>query len=505
LKRVDQKTGSPVDKNMAYTPTGALTNDGKTYKDMKYDAWGRLVEVRNQSSVVQATYRYNGLGHRITWHDDADNDTDVDGNDPVYHLAYTEDWRMVAVYRGSDANVKEQIYLHLRGLSGWPSVKCDGETEVILVDADRSTTWSAAADTVTETRSYLLTNQRGDVVTVISDAGRIRERPRYSAYGVPMLIMRTDWDADGDVDSSTGAGTDQAAYEADYFAGSPPARADYNFDGNIDPDDLSDYIADRTADAGGGYGYGRLSSAGVGNRKGFRGWEHGRLTTDIIPDAASLLYLGDLGVIVDLCTDDNPAPPKPTGPWDPPAPIDRKLFTERYCPNGGCDSIPSHCLRGLRKEIKDSKADPWAVTGCCDGMEFSCVWCAKIRKEYTPLPKPRKKNEPPPAQTHPERGISIVIQCTMQHEEQHQKEFACPQSQSCKTGYCAPLGPHDGMNCAEYRGWGRGCDCLSLALTRKDCLGDPVCIEIVERDLKTCRENLDEYRRKCPDAPKERK
>jgi len=281
-KRVDKKPTPSVDKNMAYTPTGALTNDGKAYKDMKYDAWGRLVEVRNQSSLVQAVYRYNGVGHRITWHDDADNDADVDGSDPAYHLAVTEGGSMLAVYRGSDANVKEQIYLHLRGLNGWPSVKCDGETEVIVVDADRSTAWSAAADTVTETRSYLLTNQRGDVVTVISDAGRVRERPRYSAYGVPMLIMRTDWDADGDVDSSTGAGTDQAAYEADYFAGSPPARADYNFDGNIDPDDLSDYIADRTADAGGGYGYGRLSSAGVGNRKGFASAEHERVYSQVV-------------------------------------------------------------------------------------------------------------------------------------------------------------------------------------------------------------------------------
>jgi len=266
---------------MAYTPSGALTNGGKTYKDMKYDAWGRLVEVRNQSSVVQAAYRYNGVGHRITWQDDADNDADVDANDPVYHLAVTEGGSMLAIYRGSDANVKEQIYLHLRGLNGWPSVKCDGETEVIVVDADRSTAWSAAADTVTETRSYLLTNQRGDVVTVISDAGRVRERPRYSAYGVPMLIMRTDWDADGDVDSGTGAGTDQAAYEADYFAGSPPARADYNLDGTIDPDDLSDYIADRGTDAGGSYGYGRLSSAAVGNRKGFGGWEHGRTVIEV--------------------------------------------------------------------------------------------------------------------------------------------------------------------------------------------------------------------------------
>jgi len=292
---VDKKPTPSVDKNMAYTPTGALTNDGKTYKDMKYDAWGRLVEVRNQSSVVQAVYRYNGLGHRITWHDDADNDADVDANDPIYHLAVTEGGSMLAVYRGSDANVKEQIYLHLRGLNGWPSTKCDGETEVIVVDADRSTSWAAAADSTAETRSYLLTNQRGDVVTLISEAGRVRERPRYSAYGVPMLIMRTDWDADGDVDSSTGAGTDQAAYEADYFAGSPPARADYNLDGSIDPDDLSDYIADRTSDAGGSYGYGGLSSAGVGNRKGFASAEHERVYSQAVVSRRSAFARAEMG------------------------------------------------------------------------------------------------------------------------------------------------------------------------------------------------------------------
>ena len=31
----------------------------------KYDAWNRLVEVRNASNVVLATYGYNGLNHRV--------------------------------------------------------------------------------------------------------------------------------------------------------------------------------------------------------------------------------------------------------------------------------------------------------------------------------------------------------------------------------------------------------------------------------------------------------
>jgi len=258
-KRVDKKPTPSVDKNMAYTPTGALTNDGKAYKDMKYDAWGRLVEVRNQSSVVQAAYRYNGVGHRITWQDDADNDADVDANDPVYHLAVTEGGSMLAIHRGSDANVKEQIYLHLRGLNGWPSVKCDGETEVIVVDADRSTAWSAAADTVTETRSYLLTNQRGDVVTVISDAGRVRERPRYSAYGVPITLTEIDFNLDGNIDPD----------DPSDFIGAP---YDWDLDGDTDATDNSNFASDYGLVSGNSYGRAVLSLEGVRNILGYAGY-----------------------------------------------------------------------------------------------------------------------------------------------------------------------------------------------------------------------------------------
>ena len=52
-----------------------------------------------------AECRYNGLGYRITWKYDADNDNDVDGSDKKFHLAYDERWPKVQfVYHAAGAD-----------------------------------------------------------------------------------------------------------------------------------------------------------------------------------------------------------------------------------------------------------------------------------------------------------------------------------------------------------------------------------------------------------------
>ena len=76
------------------------------------------VKTRGGSPATVSEYTYNGLGHRIGWHYDADTDADVDGSDPWYWFFYDERWRMVATYRGSDSNPKERFVYHNAGDSG---------------------------------------------------------------------------------------------------------------------------------------------------------------------------------------------------------------------------------------------------------------------------------------------------------------------------------------------------------------------------------------------------
>lgn len=82
------------DYTLTYDEVGNLTDDAQ-HHEYVYDAFGRLRKVKNQSSVVVAEYRYNGLGQRITWHYDVDADGTLEStsHDPRYHFVYDDRWR----------------------------------------------------------------------------------------------------------------------------------------------------------------------------------------------------------------------------------------------------------------------------------------------------------------------------------------------------------------------------------------------------------------------------
>jgi hypothetical protein len=54
----------------------------------------------------------------------------------------------------------------------------------------------------------------------------------------PPAICQADFDVNGVLDPD-----DLSDYISEYFSGSVPSRADYNFDGTVDPDDLSDFVS----------------------------------------------------------------------------------------------------------------------------------------------------------------------------------------------------------------------------------------------------------------------
>ena len=73
--------------------------------------------------VLQAEYRYNGLGMKLGWHYDADNDNDVDGSVPWYYFCFDEKWQAITRFRGSDSDAKERFIYHTAGLDGTGSVR----------------------------------------------------------------------------------------------------------------------------------------------------------------------------------------------------------------------------------------------------------------------------------------------------------------------------------------------------------------------------------------------
>jgi RHS repeat-associated protein len=268
----DTDTNSSVNYTLAHDAVGNMTDDGKDYT-YKYDAFGRLIEVRSKAggTPLVAEYRYNGLGYRIGWHYDADADGSVEsgspGDDPWYWFAYDEKWRVVATFRYTDAidKARELFVWHAAGLDG--SGGSSYIDSVAMRDRNIDDGWRAAPnDTVMEERVYILQNWRADVSVIVDASGNVLERVKYSAYGVPMCIAFADYNGDSLVD-----GNDYTDFVADYSA--PNTRADVDFDGDVD---INDYNLFNTAyDSGNGEAGGRavLSRASVANRIGYAGYQ----------------------------------------------------------------------------------------------------------------------------------------------------------------------------------------------------------------------------------------
>jgi RHS repeat-associated protein len=268
----DIDTSGGNNYTLAYDSKFGITDDGQSYKYV-WDAFGRLVTVKNQSAAVVAEYRYNGLGFRISMHYDVTNgvggapDGTVDGNDPVYYFAYDLQWRPVATYRGSDSNAKERFIYHNAGANG-----LGGSSYIDLVvlrDRDANTTWYNSADSTAEERNYYCQNWRADVVAITTSGGLPIEFVRYSAYGVPSSFALADLNHDG-VINGTGAGTDYAGYFA--IQGGSGASSDTNFDGDSgNAADDTDFFDSYNAASAGGIGV--LSRSLTTNRIGYAGYQ----------------------------------------------------------------------------------------------------------------------------------------------------------------------------------------------------------------------------------------
>ena len=75
------------------------------------------------SPATVSTFRYNGLGYRITMQYDADGDASIEAEEE-YHFVYDTSWRAVMTRRHTDAAAsvpayKDRTLYHNAGLGGY--------------------------------------------------------------------------------------------------------------------------------------------------------------------------------------------------------------------------------------------------------------------------------------------------------------------------------------------------------------------------------------------------
>ncbi|MBX3382941.1 MAG: hypothetical protein KF864_05470 [Phycisphaeraceae bacterium] len=146
---------------------------------------------------------------------------------------------------------------------------------MILRDRDTDEPWTSASDGALEERRFYCQNWRADVVAVTRSDGAPWEFVRYSAYGEPTVYPLADVNRDGvvNLDDLTAFGMGTTTGD---FAATPDGEPDLDFDGDIGSSaDIALFMDSDDANTGQN-GKGRVSSAEMGNRKGYAGyeWDH---------------------------------------------------------------------------------------------------------------------------------------------------------------------------------------------------------------------------------------
>ena len=153
----------------AYDANGNMTTD-ETGRQLAYDAWNRLVTVKDSGGATLVAYAYDGLGRRITETKDG---TTTD-------LAYSADWQVLQESVGGVATAR---YV-------WSPVYVDA-----LVLRDRDTD----ADGMLDERLWVQQDANWNVTALVDGTGAVVERFVYDPYGSATALV-ADWTARGSSD-----------------------------------------------------------------------------------------------------------------------------------------------------------------------------------------------------------------------------------------------------------------------------------------------------------------
>ncbi len=154
--------GTVGDSTLIYDANGNLTTD-ETGRQFVYDAWNRLVEVKNSSGTMLETFSYDGLGRRVT----------VTASGTTTDLYYSDQWQVL----------EEQVGGQTQTRYVWSPVYVDA-----LVLRDRDTTGDGTLDE----RLYVQQDANWNVTALVNTSGDVVERYVYSPYGVA-TVLAADW------------------------------------------------------------------------------------------------------------------------------------------------------------------------------------------------------------------------------------------------------------------------------------------------------------------------
>lgn len=245
-----------------YDSVGNLIDDEAQY-EYEYDPFGNIRFVRNQSQQLVAEYRYNGLGYMISARYDVDGDGVIDGDqaDTEYYV-YDAEWRLLATYLADEDYLTDEFIHNRAGLIG---MSTSSELDDVAV-------WDRNPDKdgyALDDRHYLCHNWRNDVVVVLDDEGKVWERIKYKAYGVPFCMPAGDMNCDGEATTGGGVDTDQRTM-TDIADGYEPydVLADLDLNGAVTRGSDVAHMVLMTSSQNGGL---RVAS-GVGSRFGYAGY-----------------------------------------------------------------------------------------------------------------------------------------------------------------------------------------------------------------------------------------
>ncbi len=136
-----------------YDSNGNLTTDENNYRFV-YDAWNKVVQVKNSSNVVIVAYGRDALHRHVT---------DTVGS-TVTDRFFSSDWQLLETRVGSNTVTRNV----------WSSVYVDG-----LVLRDRDTDANGTLDE----RLYALQDANWNTTALVNTSGTIQERYTYTSFG----------------------------------------------------------------------------------------------------------------------------------------------------------------------------------------------------------------------------------------------------------------------------------------------------------------------------------
>ncbi len=164
--------------NMTTIPKPANLADVLT---ATYDAWNRLVEVKDGQTVI-ARYDYDGLNRRIKSHIDSGAPSNPTGIDSYVHYYHNSAWQILET-RQSDTQSAQPETLQLKHQYVWSQRYIDA-----AVLRDENTGANGLCD---DQRLYYLNDANFNITALLNTAGDAVERYVYSPYGVVTIYDAT--------------------------------------------------------------------------------------------------------------------------------------------------------------------------------------------------------------------------------------------------------------------------------------------------------------------------